>query len=370
MLTRAGVESADRARLLPAFRRVSDPERLRVGVRVRVARRSAAHAPHRVEVDLDRDRTVLLERSGGAWTAALGAVPTTADTLFATGEIQESLWRSVTGNAGLVHLPERDRVVVVAGMDRVFQWQVDFSRQIREGDAYRFLFERETRPDGTMRSGELLAARLVAAGRELWAVRFDPNGDGRGAWYDLEGESVRRAFLKKPLELSRISSGFANRRFHPILKRWRAHRGVDYAADAGAPVEVTGDGVVSRRGWNDSYGWVVDVRHPNGFLTRYAHLRGFAAGVAVGARVVQGQVVGYVGMTGLATGPHLHYEMHRGGRPIDPLAVDLPADEPLPAEQRERWERERDALLERLLGRPAVETLVARRAAAEEADSG
>ena len=153
---------------------------------------------------------------------------------------------------------------------------------------------------------------------------------------------MRRAFLMRPLSFSRISSRFTNSRFHPILRTWRAHRGVDYAADAGTPVEVTADGVITRRGWSDTYGRVIDVRHGNGFLTRYAHLQGFAGGTAVGSRVRQGQTIGYVGMTGMATGPHLHYEMHVGGRPVDPLAIELPADDPVPGDAFDRWTVEKD----------------------------
>lgn len=175
---------------------------------------------------------------------------------------------------------------------------------------------------------------------------------------------MRRAFLKKPLRLAYISSRFTNRRFHPILRTWRAHRGVDYAADSGSPVEVTGKGVVVRREVGNSYGRFIDVRHANGFMTRYAHLRAWAGGTAVGSSVAQGQVIGYVGMTGMATGPHLHYEMHLHGRPVDPLAVDLPAGDSVPAADRERWARERNERRNLLLRMSASETLRGQQAAA------
>jgi murein DD-endopeptidase MepM/ murein hydrolase activator NlpD len=188
-----------------------------------------------------------------------------------------------------------------------------------------------------MRSGRLLAAELVNSGTPYYAVYFDPNGDGEGSYYDLDGKSVRRAFLLKPLEYRRISSRFSTGRMHPILNRIRAHKGIDYAADRGTPVMATADGVVTMRGRNGGYGNMVEIRHPNGFRTRYGHLSAFKRGVVLGSRVHQGDIIGYVGMTGLATGPHLHYEMIRGGRQVDPLSVDLPKGDPVPSQDQDRW---------------------------------
>ena len=270
-------------------------------------------------------------------------------------------------NPALADLPVEDRARLIDYLDRVFQWQVDFSRQIRVGDTYRFAFEREVRPDGSFRAGCLLAAELVNSGTPFHAVWFDPNGDGRGSYYDLEGKSVRRAFLLKPLEYRRISSRFSTARLHPILNRVRAHRGIDYAADSGTPVMATADGVVTQRGPRGELGNALEIRHPNGFVTRYGHLRGFAGGVRVGSRVHQGDIIGYVGMTGLATGPHLHYEMIRSGRQIDPLSVDLPAGDPVPDDDRVRWDTEmraRVALLGLIPGAGPVRTAAARADAA------
>jgi murein DD-endopeptidase MepM/ murein hydrolase activator NlpD len=202
----------------------------------------------------------------------------------------------------------------------------------------------------------------VNSGTPYHAVWFDPNGDGRGSYFDLDGESVRRAFLLKPLAYRRISSGFTNSRFHPILRTWRSHRGVDYAADAGTEIMATSDGVVIHRGHDSSYGNSIQIRHPNGFITRYAHMRGFRSGIVVGSRVRQSEVIGYVGSTGLATGPHLHYEMLRGGRYMDPLSVDLPAGDPVPSQDRVRWQQEmgvRVALLESIPGAGPVREIVA-----------
>jgi murein DD-endopeptidase MepM/ murein hydrolase activator NlpD len=169
---------------------------------------------------------------------------------------------------------------------------------------------------------------------------------------------VRRAFLLKPILFSRISSRYSLARRHPILNTVRAHRGVDFAANAGTEVMATGDGVVIYAGWKGELGNLIEIRHPNGWVTRYGHLRAFARGINVGSRVRQSQTIGYVGMTGLATGPHVHYEMRRGGRALDPLSVRLPPGDPVPTASWARWEAEsrgRLELLESLPGLPILQ---------------
>ena len=364
-----GLERRDRTGLEFAFREVANPRSLLPDVKVTRRWRDDPSRPHVVEVVLDPDRTVLLARSAGGWAPKLLVAETTIDTLAAAGEIEagSSLWQAVRQQAELSEMSSRDQGELIHGLDQVFRWQIDFSRQLRPGDSYSFVAEREVRPDGTIRSVRHLAADLVNRDRKLHAVWFDPGGEAEASWFDLDGQSVRRAFLKKPLDFRRISSRFSNRRFHPVLRRWRAHRGVDYAADSGTPVHSTGDGEVSRRGWSDSYGRVIDVRHANGFLTRYAHLSRWASGTAVGSRVAQGQTIGYVGMTGLATGPHLHYEMHQGGRAIDPIETDLPAGDPVPAQEMERFEREKAVRLALLPPAPGRRPPLASRIAPEDA---
>ena len=345
-----GVLSAnEQASLLMAFREHASPRRMRQGTEITLRYLRDDGELRGVDVALSPDETVRLSREPLGWASDLIETPVYVDTLYASGEVETALWNAVVFNPALSGLTFEDRNRLIDRLDQVFQWQVDFSRQIRDGDTYRFVFEREVRPDGSMRAGKLLAAEFVNSGTPYYAIWFDPNGDGRGSYYDLDGESVRRAFLVKPLEYRRISSRFTTGRYHPILKVWRAHRGVDYAADAGTPVMATADGVVIHRGYDDSYGNSIVLRHPNGFTTRYAHMRAFKGGISVGSRVHQGDVIGYVGMTGLATGPHLHYEMRRNGQYLDPLSVDLPAGDPVPSDDTVRWqaeERVRYALLE------------------------
>ena len=363
ILSDAGVGATEQQDILLAFREQHSPRRLQTGAEIRMRWHSDGDVVDGIRIALDRDRTLLLDRTpGGRWSSSITVLPTTVDTVYAAGEITTDLWTAIMTDPILAEMPRNDRVNFIDRLDRVFQWRVDFYRSIRVGDTYRFVFERDKRPDGSMRSGSLLAAELVNDGSPYYAILFDPNGDGRGTWYDLEGESVRRAFLMRPISFSRIASRYSNSRYHPILRTWRAHRGVDYAANSGTPVEVTSDGVLSRRGWSDTYGRVIDVRHPNGFMTRYAHMQGFAGGLSVGSRVSQGETIGYVGMTGMATGPHLHYEMHVGGRAVDPLAIELPADDPVPTDALERWTLEKTQRFALLMTLPAPEALRTRRA--------
>jgi murein DD-endopeptidase MepM/ murein hydrolase activator NlpD len=357
-----GVLSAnEQAALLMAFREHASPRRMQTGTEVTLRYLRDRDQLRGVDVELTPDETVRLTRDPLGWSSDLIETPTYVDTLYAAGEIEDVLWNAVVFNPALSGLTFEDRNHLIDRLDQVFQWQVDFSRQIRGGDTYRFVFEREMRPDGSMRSGKLLAAELVNSGTPFYAIWFDPNGDGNGSYYDLDGKSVRRAFLIKPLEYRRISSRFTNARYHPILKKWRAHRGVDYAADAGTPIMATADGVVIHRGYDSSYGNSILLRHPNGFTTRYAHMQGFKSGISVGSRVHQGEVIGFVGMTGLATGPHLHYEMRKNGQYLDPLAVDLPPGDPVPADDQPRWHGEmhaRYALLESIPPAGPVRTTV------------
>jgi len=356
------VSANEQAALLMAFQEHAAPRRLRAGTEISLRFLKDQDDVRGVDVALNPDTTVRLSREPLGWVSSLIQTPVFVDTLYVSGEIESFLWYALHQNPTLTNVPAADRAELVHNLDQVFQWQVDFSRQIQVGDTYRFAFEREVRPDGSMRSGQLLAAELVNVGTAYHAIWFDPNGDGRGSYYDLEGESVRRAFLLRPLEFRRISSGFTNSRYHPILNTWRSHRGVDYAANAGTEIQATADGVVTERRLDGSYGNTILIRHPNGFQTRYAHMRAFRNGIVVGSRVHQGDVIGYVGMTGLATGPHLHYEMLINGRHVDPLSVDLPAGDPVPSDDRMRWIEEsgvRVALLDGIPSAGPVRTLVA-----------
>ncbi|MFN2567726.1 MAG: M23 family metallopeptidase [Gemmatimonadaceae bacterium] len=238
-------------------------------------------------------------------------VPRLADTVLVRGVIRSTLYDAVDA-AARATLPQAGRAEIAWRLADVFEYRVDMSRDLEPGDELRMLLERALRPDGTVYATKLLAARLTVAGSPIEAVR-----SGRGAYVDRRGRSLRSTFLRAPLSFRRMSSAFGMR-YHPILRTWREHRGIDYAAAAGTPVRTVGDGTVIFAGWRGSYGNLVEIRHTGGLVTRYAHLRGYAAVARPGARVRAGTTVGYVGSTGLSTGPHLHFEMLVNGRYTDP----------------------------------------------------
>jgi murein DD-endopeptidase MepM/ murein hydrolase activator NlpD len=238
-------------------------------------------------------------------------IPPLADTVLIRGVIRSSLYDALHTAAARV-LPYPAHAELAWRLADVFEYRVDMSRDLEPGDEIRVLVERALRPNGSVYASELLAVRLEVSGSPIEAVR-----SRRGVYVDRRGRSLRATFLRAPLSYRRLSSEFGMR-WHPILGRWREHRGVDYAAPSGTPVRSVGDGVVIFAGWKGSYGNLVEVSHPGGVVTRYAHLRGYARGARRGARVRVGQTVGYVGSTGLSTGPHLHFEMLVNGRYTDP----------------------------------------------------
>ncbi len=357
ILSNASIGWSDQNSLLMAFREQANPRRMREESRITLRWWPEGAGLRGVDVALNKDETVRLIRDGTGWTSDLIQTPIWIDTLYVSGAIESTLDGAIHANATLTEMSGPNRAWVVDMMDDVFQWQIDFSRQVREGDTYRFALERETRPDGTMRAGShLISAEYVNQGMAYRAIWFDPNDDGDGTYYDEEGQSVRRAFLTKPLELGRISSVYSDSRLHPIHNIRRPHRGVDYAAATGTPIMTTGDGVVVFADWKGELGRLVEVRHPNGWVTRYGHMSSFGQGIRPGTRVRQGQVIGRVGATGGATGPHVHYEMRmRDGSPLNPLNLVLPAGDPVPTESWARWALEsieRLTLLSTLEGPP------------------
>jgi murein DD-endopeptidase MepM/ murein hydrolase activator NlpD len=233
------------------------------------------------------------------------------------GALTGDLYRSLAAAMSDTVLNRHERTIMAWAIADMLRWEADFTRDIRPGDRFAIVFERLVSSEGEVRYGRLIAAQIRIGGRDLTAYEFDA-ADGRTAFYDAEGVSLERNFLRVPVEFRRISSGFSPARYHPILRLWRAHEGIDYAAAAGSPVQSVGDGIVLRAGWAGGYGRLVEVQHPGGVVSRYGHLRGFGPGIRVGVRVSQGQCLGYVGASGLATGPHLHFEFRVGGVAIDP----------------------------------------------------
>jgi len=223
---------------------------------------------------------------------------------------------------------DRENTLLAMEVSDIFSWDIDFTTDIQEGDTFRIIAEGLYLNGEFKKYGDILSVEFVNDGELYRAYRFE-NG-GEADYYDSFGRSVRRAFLKAPLSFKRISSYFSKNRFHPILKRHRPHHGVDYAAPRGTPVSATGKGTVVFAGRRGAYGKLVILKHKNGYRTYYGHLSRIAKGMKRGARIDQGQLVGYVGKTGLATGPHLHYEMRVKGGYVNPLALKQPYEKTIP----------------------------------------
>lgn len=215
-----------------------------------------------------------------------------------------------------------ENVKLVIDFVHIFSWEIDFAADVRNGDEFDILVEKEYIAGSFIGYGEILTARYKGYFGEKWAFLFQ-NGNLED-YYDMDGESLRRAIMRAPLSYTRISSKFSPKRLHPILKVWRPHYGVDYAAPRGTPVMAAGDGVVKFAGWKGHYGYYVRIKHPNGYQTGYGHLLRIAKGIRVGKRVKVKQVIGWVGSSGLSTGPHLQYEIIRRGKYLNPLRIKLP----------------------------------------------
>ena len=211
---------------------------------------------------------------------------------------------------------------VLGDLIYIFGWDIDYVYDIRNGDVVKILYEDIFSNGKLVSNGDILAAEFTNKGTEITVIRFTQRG--RKDYFTIDSRNVRKAFLQTPIEFARISSHYNPNRKHPILNTIRAHKGTDYAAKTGTPVKATGDGVIKNAQYSSSYGNYIDVVHFNKYMTRYAHLNGFANGIRKGAKVTQGQTIGYVGSTGLATGPHLHYEFHINGKHTDPVKVEPP----------------------------------------------
>ncbi len=336
VLSRHSLPSPDVANAVEALRAHANPRLLRAGTPLLV-QRTAWDSLIDITVRIEPDRQVRLFQDELGWTSELIELPIRVDTLVLAGSISNSLYGSVMGLPSPA-LSQQERIErVMWGIYRPFQWSIDFGIDIRGGDSYRAVYERSVRPDGSVRDARILAAEFVNRGkvhRAYWLPE-------RREYFDDEGKSMRRVFLKAPVDFRRISSRFSRRRYHPRLGIYRAHLGTDYAADTGTRVYATADGTITRAGWWGGYGRIVEIRHVNGYRTRYAHLSFVAKGMRAGVRVRQGQLVGHVGSSGLATGPHLHYELLRDGVAIDQRKVNLPSGNPVSPSERPEFERQR-----------------------------
>ncbi len=308
VLERAGVPRHEATRALQSASSL-DTRRVRAGTTI-TTRTSPDSGASEIVFHLAIDRLLRLRRSpAAAWIESDERLPWITDTVAVGAEVRSSLTEAVERGTAAFSQAKRNELANV--LADILEYRVDFSRDLQKGDTIRVLVERQRASNGAERVGKILAARITVDGRRIEAVRFATTRS-QGQYFDGDGKAMRAAFLRAPLEFRRISSVFGLRK-HPILGIWRAHQGTDYSAQSGTLVRAIGDGTVLYAGWKGGYGRVVEIRHRNGFVTRYGHLKAFAKGIRRGAQVAIASTIGYVGSSGLATAPHLHFEVLVGG---------------------------------------------------------
>jgi murein DD-endopeptidase MepM/ murein hydrolase activator NlpD len=359
LLSRQGVIGLDLSGLADALS--FDPRRLKAGLVFAVRRDVISDTPTQIDVRPDdQQRLRFIRTSAGGWEGTAIPIRWTTDTMRLAGEISSSLVEAFDRELSEATLDRSERLKAAYALADVNAWSIDFSRDVQPGDRFATVVERLVSEDGEVKFGRVLASELHINGRQINAYRYTP-ATGKSAFYDGEGKALRRAFLAAPVEFRHISSGFSNRRFHPVLGIYRRHEGLDYAAATGTPVRAAGNGTVVRAGRAGGYGNLVEIRHRDGITTRYAHLSGFGAGIRAGVSVSQGDIIGRVGMTGTATGPHLHYEFRVNGVARDPRSIKLDAGEPLAPSDRPAFDAQRQLLATLLQrgGAPAPAPLLA-----------
>ena len=336
VMQRGGVSGPEMLRALnvATSTKALNPKSVRSGMRISFGALPEDSVPRQVSFHVAIDRILRLVRGDSGWTARVDSLPWTTDTVVVRGTVASSLYQAI--DAAETDIPAPNRKELAWSVADIYEFRIDMSRDVQRGDSFTVLVERKQLPTGYTRLGGVLAATFTNGGTTIQAIRHSQNGISK--YYDQEGKSLAANFLLAPLEFRRISSNFGGRR-HPVLGIFRRHQGTDYAASSGTQVRAIGDGMVISAGVRGGYGNSIDVRHTNGIVTRYGHLRGFAKGVRSGTRVAMGQTIGYVGQTGLATGPHLHFEVLVNGVARNPrTALQAKAGPPLPAAQRAEFD--------------------------------
>jgi murein DD-endopeptidase MepM/ murein hydrolase activator NlpD len=315
---RVGLGPKDVQEVLTAKGDLSEFKKIHPGQQVRFGMRD--DRLESLEYVISRTESLQVRREADGFVAEMKREDLVPFTSYAEGVITSSLFLAAQ-KAGLTNSMTME-------LANIFGYDVDFALDIREGDSFRVIYQ-ELHLDGEkVRDGDILAAQFTNQGKTFTAIRYDTSDRGAD-YFTPEGMSMRKAFRRSPLDFARISSHFNLARRHPVLHTIRAHKGTDYAASTGTPIKATGDGKVAFAGWKGGYGRVVILTHGQGIQTLYGHMSGFARNIRAGTRVSQGQVIGYVGASGLATGPHLHYEFYVNGSVRNPVTVKLPQAEPV-----------------------------------------
>lgn len=317
ILGRLGFDPVETQRVLDAGPTAATLKRLIPGQRIRLR----YDRDELAELMYENDGINVVQIKRGQAGFEVGNVKRNVETRmsYSTGIVDSSLFLAAQQSGLSVNLTMQ--------LATIFGWDVDFALDIRKGDRFTVIYEEIYSSGEKIRDGAVIAAEFVNDGKSYRAVRYQ-NNEGHLDYYNPYGQNLRKAFLRTPVDVSRISSGFGMR-FHPVLNRMKAHHGVDYAAPIGTPIRVTGDGLVDYKGSRSGYGKTIIIDHGNGYKTVYAHMSQFRSDLKIGMSVKQGQIIGYVGNTGLATGPHLHYEFRVAGTHRDPLTIKLPSAAPI-----------------------------------------
>jgi murein DD-endopeptidase MepM/ murein hydrolase activator NlpD len=322
LLDSAGIMPAEVGRWLKAADAVYDMNRVYAGQALSFTLDTRSSQIEHLALEID-DREILIgKREQDRFVVKREKIPYTVRQRTVEGPIASSLYMAATSRG----VPDR----VISEMAEILGWELDFSRGVHAGATFRVVYEELVRLDGTgTAAGRVLAVEVANPGTRYEGFYFALTDDAPGGYYRRDGEALGRYFLRYPVEFSRISSTFSERRFHPVLKRNRPHYGVDFAAPTGTPIRAIGSGKITRAGWHGGNGRFVKIRHDDTYESGYAHLSRIAPGIKAGTFVRKGQVIGYVGATGLATGPHLHFALYRNTGYVDPLSADLPRAKPL-----------------------------------------
>jgi len=289
---------------------------------------------------IDGVRYLQVEREDDELTANILKHHIEVRSAYASGEIESSLFLS-SANAGLSQTTTME-------LANVFGWDIDFALDIRKGDKFTVIYEQRFKNGHKIKDGNILAAEFINRGKIFRALRYTDPVTNHTGYYSPDGHSLRKAFLRSPVKFSRISSRFTTKRYHPILHRFRSHKGVDYAASRGTPIRSSGDGKIIYKGNKGGYGRTVIIKHGSRYTTLYAHLNSYNRKIRSGKRVKQGQVIGYVGSSGLASGPHLHYEFRVNGVHRNPLTVKFPSTKPIPKRYRDNFQITTKSLIAQL----------------------
>lgn len=338
ILTRLHVNNQDKSAFLSAARESKAMRQLMPGKTVH-AQTTAQGELLMMRYFFGNEEQFLMEKTDDSFQMVEQQIELDAQVRMRSGKVNSSLF-AATDRADI---PNK----IALQITEIFASEIDFHRDLRKGDRFTVVYETLHDNGEQARTGRILAVEYINNGKSHRALYFQA-ANGEGGYYTPDGESLQRQFLRSPLEFSRISSGFSKSRFHPVLKEWRSHRGVDYAAPTGTPVKATANGTVSFAGTQGGYGKLVILKHNGQFDSAYGHLSRFAKGLRNGQRVSQGDVIGYVGATGLATGPHLHYELRVNGVQHDPAKVVLPSAPPIEEKSRLAFYEETKPLVARL----------------------